>query len=244
MSTDEAKRLAILATFLRVYGVLTLIIFSSLFIGFAVQTPLLADEPKGALNWVIWNGIRCGNEPCHVPPMLFIIYLVWGVFFFLAAREPLACVLPQLHDVGELFPRSAHGRAGSHAHGQPLVQILHGYPVRLDPCPRDLPLATEREARYVGVALIDSIAASCRLCSATPEIRAGLFHRAHATRRACGRDQNNRRPGRRNGRKARTRRLQTAPKGPSIPCVGTSPSAGEVRKRRMAALASAHFRTP
>lgn len=92
MSTDEAKRLAILATFLRVYGVLTLIIFGSLFIGFAVQTPLLADEPKGALNWVIWNGIRCGNEPCHVPPMLFIIYLVWGVFFFLAAREPLAYV--------------------------------------------------------------------------------------------------------------------------------------------------------
>src|SRR6266508_3051726 len=89
MSTDEAKRLAILATFLRVYGVLTLIIFGSLFIGFAVQTPLLADEPKGALNWVIWNGIRCGNEPCHVPPMLFVSYLVWGVFFFLAAREPL-----------------------------------------------------------------------------------------------------------------------------------------------------------
>jgi hypothetical protein len=68
MSTDEAKRLAILATFLRVYGVLSVIIFGSLIIGFAVQTPLLADDPKGALNWVIWNGIRCGNEPCHVPP--------------------------------------------------------------------------------------------------------------------------------------------------------------------------------
>ena len=92
MSADEAKRLAILATFLRVYGVLCFVIFGSLMIGFAVQTPLLADDPKGALNWVIWNGIRCGNEPCHVPPMLFIIYLVWGVFFFLAAREPLAYV--------------------------------------------------------------------------------------------------------------------------------------------------------
>jgi uncharacterized protein DUF6632 len=25
-------------------------------------------------------------------PMLFIIYIVWGVFFFLAARKPLAYV--------------------------------------------------------------------------------------------------------------------------------------------------------
>src|SRR6266542_3964885 len=81
MITNESKRLAALSIFLRVYGVLTLIIFGSLFVGFAVQTPLLADEPKGALNWVIWNGIRCGSEPCHVPPMLFIIYLVWAVSF-------------------------------------------------------------------------------------------------------------------------------------------------------------------
>jgi hypothetical protein len=87
---DEAKRLAILATFLRVYGVLTLIIFGSLMIGFAVETPLLADEPKGTLNWAIWNGVHCGNQPCHVPPMLFVIYLVWAVFLFLAARKPLA----------------------------------------------------------------------------------------------------------------------------------------------------------
>lgn len=92
MITNESKKLAALAIFLRVYGVLTLIIFGSLFVGFAVQTPLLADEPKGALNWVIWNGIRCGSEPCHVPPMLFIIYLVWAVFFFRAARKPLAYV--------------------------------------------------------------------------------------------------------------------------------------------------------
>ncbi len=39
---------------------------------------------------MIWNGIRCGSEPCHVSPMLFIIYLVWAVFFFLAGRQPFA----------------------------------------------------------------------------------------------------------------------------------------------------------
>src|SRR6266536_4214827 len=90
MITNESKRLAALSIFLRVYGVLTLIIFGSLLVGFAVQTPLLADEPKGVLNWVIWNGIRCGSEPCYVPPMLFIIHMVWGAFFFMAARKPLA----------------------------------------------------------------------------------------------------------------------------------------------------------
>ena len=73
MITDESKKLAALAILLRVYGVLTLVIFGSLLVGFAIQTPLLAGEPKGALNWVIWNGIRCGSEPCYVPPMLVYI---------------------------------------------------------------------------------------------------------------------------------------------------------------------------
>jgi hypothetical protein len=72
--TNESKKLAALAILLRVYGVLSLIIFVSLFIGFAIQTPLLAEG--GALNWLIWNGIECGGEPCHVPQMLFIIYIV------------------------------------------------------------------------------------------------------------------------------------------------------------------------
>jgi hypothetical protein len=92
MRNSDAKNLAPLSTFLRVYGAITLIIFGLLLVGFAVRTPLLSDEPRGALNWLIWNGIRCGTEPCFVPPMLFIIHLVWGVFFFLAARKPLAYV--------------------------------------------------------------------------------------------------------------------------------------------------------
>jgi hypothetical protein len=90
MVKDEAQRMARLTTFLRIYGVLSLIIFVPLFVGFAVQTPLLAEG--GLLNWTIWNGIRCGSQPCHVPPMLFTIYLVWAVFLFQAARRPLAYV--------------------------------------------------------------------------------------------------------------------------------------------------------
>jgi hypothetical protein len=62
-----------------------LLIFIPLLTGFAVQSPLL--DAGGALNWVIWNGVSCGNEPCHVPPMLFVIYVVRAAFALLAARS-------------------------------------------------------------------------------------------------------------------------------------------------------------
>lgn len=73
--------------FLRVYGVLTLAIFVSLFVGFLAQSPLLAEH-GGVLNWTIWNDVRCGAEHLHVPPMLLLIYIVWGIFLLLAARDP------------------------------------------------------------------------------------------------------------------------------------------------------------
>ena len=143
MITDESKKLAALAILLRVYGVLTLVIFGSLLVGFAIQTPLLADEPKGALNWVIWNGIRCGSEPCYVPPMLFIIHIVWGVFFFMRCSQPVGIrVVPQFHHVGVLGPRPPDGWTGAYAHEHSVAQISHGYPVRADPRPRHLSLAT------------------------------------------------------------------------------------------------------
>ncbi len=73
--------------FLRVYGVLTLFIFVALFVGFLAQSPLLAEH-GGALNWTIWNDVRCGDEHLHVPPMLLVIYIVWGVFLLRAAGDP------------------------------------------------------------------------------------------------------------------------------------------------------------
>ena len=85
MAKDETKKMAALAIFLRVYGILSLIIFGSLLVGFAFQTPLLAEG--GPLNWTIWDDVTG-----HVGPMLFVVYLVWGVFFFLAVRKPLAYV--------------------------------------------------------------------------------------------------------------------------------------------------------
>jgi hypothetical protein len=42
----------------------------------------------GQFNWLIWNDLTCGDQPCHVPPMLFAIYIVWGIFLIIAARAP------------------------------------------------------------------------------------------------------------------------------------------------------------
>jgi hypothetical protein len=91
MTNHETRKLTRLSLFLRVYAILLLIIFIPLFLGFLFQSPLL-EEGRGPLNWLIWNGVTCNGEHCHVPPMLFTIYLVWAVFLLLAARKPLAYV--------------------------------------------------------------------------------------------------------------------------------------------------------
>jgi hypothetical protein len=77
------------SNFLRVYGVLMIIIFGLLFVGFIVKSPLLAEH-GGVLNWTIWNNVSFGHDHAHVPPMLLIIYVVWGVFVFRAAGDPPA----------------------------------------------------------------------------------------------------------------------------------------------------------
>src|SRR5215472_13093794 len=87
MSDNSTRKAAALRVFLRVYGVLTLAIFSLLFVGFMAQSPMLAEH-GGALNWTIWNDVRCGSEHMHVPPMLMVIYIVWGIFLLCAAGDP------------------------------------------------------------------------------------------------------------------------------------------------------------
>ena len=84
---NPSRGLAAFRIFLRVYGVLTLAIFVSLLVGFLAQSPLLAEH-GGVLNWTIWNDVRCGSAHLHVPPMLMVIYIVWGVFLLRAASDP------------------------------------------------------------------------------------------------------------------------------------------------------------
>jgi FtsH-binding integral membrane protein len=78
---NQDRKTQNLQLFLRVYGTLTLLIFGTLSIAFLFKIPNF--NPGGNLNWMIWDDIFG-----HVAPMLFAIYLVWGVFFFIAAKEP------------------------------------------------------------------------------------------------------------------------------------------------------------
>jgi hypothetical protein len=87
----EAKRKA-LSWSLRVWGFSGIAIFGLLFIGFLVESPILAEQ-GGMFNWAIWNNVSCHNSLghshlCHVPPMLLIIYVVWCIFAVVAARRP------------------------------------------------------------------------------------------------------------------------------------------------------------
>ena len=80
MITEELK-IKRLKIFLRAYGVMTFLIFGILSIGFILQ--INEFNPGNSLHWLIWDDITG-----HVGPMLVVIYLVWGVFFFLAATNP------------------------------------------------------------------------------------------------------------------------------------------------------------
>ena len=84
---EEQRNLSRLKVFLRVYGVISVVLFPVLILGF--YTDFAPLDYGGPLNWTIWNGLQCGDQQCHVPPMLFSIYIVWGVFFLLvSARDP------------------------------------------------------------------------------------------------------------------------------------------------------------
>ena len=76
-------KLRLLKIFLRVYAVLSIILFSGLMIGFVAKAPIL--NPGGAWHVLIWDRV---TDP--VPPMLFAVYIVWSIFIFRAARDPLA----------------------------------------------------------------------------------------------------------------------------------------------------------
>ncbi|MFL5574720.1 MAG: DUF6632 domain-containing protein [Gemmatimonadaceae bacterium] len=72
-----------LALFLRVYGTVSLVLFTTLLLGFVVRwAPIDEGAP---LHWVIWDRVTH-----HVAPMLFAVYIVWAVHLLRAARDPVA----------------------------------------------------------------------------------------------------------------------------------------------------------
>jgi hypothetical protein len=79
----EDKKLTVLKVFLRVYGVLSLILFGGLSLGLFFHAPIL--DKGGALNWAVWDDMSD-----HAPLMITVIYFVWSVFLIRSAKDPLA----------------------------------------------------------------------------------------------------------------------------------------------------------
>ena len=78
---DTNARIRYLAVVLRVFGILLLALFATLFILTAVDSPLMQEG--GALAWLRWKPFSK-----HVELMLEIVYLVWGVFMLRASANP------------------------------------------------------------------------------------------------------------------------------------------------------------
>ena len=77
------SRITLLKRFLSIYGWLSLVLFSGLLLGFAIQAPAL--DAGGRWHWLIWGPI---TDP--VPPMLLAVYVVWSIYIIRAARDPMA----------------------------------------------------------------------------------------------------------------------------------------------------------
>lgn len=78
---NEISKTRKLQVFLRIYGTLSLLIFGILAVAFLFRIPEF--NPGGKFHWLIWDDVNS-----HVAPMLIVIYLTWGVFFFVASKDP------------------------------------------------------------------------------------------------------------------------------------------------------------
>ncbi len=80
---EQATKLKNLQLFLTVFGVISIMLFGSLFLLTAIDAPVMQEG--GALRFLRWDVLSK-----HVELMIEIVYLVWGIFMLLAARKPLA----------------------------------------------------------------------------------------------------------------------------------------------------------
>lgn len=80
---DEATKLSRLKVFLNVFGIVSIVLFGSLFSLTAMDASILQEG--GSLRILRWDVLSK-----HVELMLEAVYLVWGVFMLLAAKKPLA----------------------------------------------------------------------------------------------------------------------------------------------------------
>ena len=79
---NEISKIRKLQVFLRIYGMLSLLIFGILAVAFLFRIPEF--NPDGRFHWLIWDDVYG-----HVAPMLIVIYLTWSIFFFVASKDPV-----------------------------------------------------------------------------------------------------------------------------------------------------------
>jgi hypothetical protein len=79
---NEEKKIKNLKLFLRIFGAATVLVMSINMSAFIFQ--MQAFRPGNSMHWLLWDDITD-----HVGPMLFIIYIVWGIYFFKVAKDPL-----------------------------------------------------------------------------------------------------------------------------------------------------------
>src|ERR1044071_6141365 len=72
-----------LKIFLTLYGIISVLLFGGLFLLTSTNTSIMQDE--GVLRCMRWDILSK-----HVELMIEAVYLVWGIFMLLAARNPLS----------------------------------------------------------------------------------------------------------------------------------------------------------
>ena len=72
-----------LKIFLTIYGIVSILLFGGLFLLTSTDASIMQDG--GALRFMRWDILSK-----HVELMIEAVYLVWGIFMLLAARNPLS----------------------------------------------------------------------------------------------------------------------------------------------------------
>src|SRR5688500_9363776 len=79
--TQETKNKK-LSAFLRFWGITAVLVMSINWSAFIFQID--AFNPGNSMHWLIWDDIHG-----HVGPMIFIIYIIWGVYCLIASKNPM-----------------------------------------------------------------------------------------------------------------------------------------------------------
>lgn len=80
---NESTKEKLLRIILLGWGSGSLLIFGTIFIGYATQWSAFGEGAR--LHWLVWDDL-----PGHVALMLSAIYLSWAVYILVAARRPAA----------------------------------------------------------------------------------------------------------------------------------------------------------